>query len=408
MKICIFTENHLKGGVDTFLSNLINAWPEEHDKFTVVCNAGHPGLDTIFKKVKRDFKLKKYYRFYISIFAAGQDKWGIGKLFPVRAFYVLSYRLLQYFFLFPWYVLSLSIYFRKNDFDRLIVVNGGYPASLICRGALVGWRFADKSSLGILNFHSSPPKKPSGIKFLENRIDLLVAKSTSSIITVSEDCMQSLVARPKLEAQKNRYVIPNGIEDPLINALKFPVLKKRASKSCNYLLMIGSYEPRKGHLYLLKAFNIVIKSFPELKLKIYGYGSIEQKLIIRNEIERLGLANSVEINDFADDVIPLILNSEMVVVPSQEYESFNFTIIEAMSCATPVVVTDVGGMPEVIGTSNAGFICRKNDHEDFAHAILRILENENLRKEMALSGRSFYETQYTSKLMAVKYRKLIV
>lgn len=61
------------------------------------------------------------------------------RLLVVRAFFVLLERILQYPVLFPWYVLTLSLHFRRSAFDRLMVVNGGYPASLLCRAAVIAW-----------------------------------------------------------------------------------------------------------------------------------------------------------------------------------------------------------------------------------------------------------------------------
>jgi hypothetical protein len=51
MRICIFTENNYKGGLDTFLINLIKDWPNSNDIFTIVCNKDHPGLSYLESKL---------------------------------------------------------------------------------------------------------------------------------------------------------------------------------------------------------------------------------------------------------------------------------------------------------------------------------------------------------------------
>ena len=53
MKICFFTEIYYKGGLDTFLINLFNAWPNKKDNLTLFCNESHPGITTIEKKTTR-------------------------------------------------------------------------------------------------------------------------------------------------------------------------------------------------------------------------------------------------------------------------------------------------------------------------------------------------------------------
>lgn len=137
MKKCFYTENYYKGGLDKFLINLFNAWPDATDDLTLVCNGTHLGIDTTVEKTLRPINIKRYYRVFTSSIAQGQSALKWSRSFPVRAFFVLAYRLLQYPILFPWYVLTVMLFFRRSDFDRLMVVNGGYPAGLLGRSAII-------------------------------------------------------------------------------------------------------------------------------------------------------------------------------------------------------------------------------------------------------------------------------
>jgi glycosyltransferase involved in cell wall biosynthesis len=407
MKVCIFTENHLKGGVDTFLINLINAWPVTEDSLTLMCNSSHPGLETISQKVKRNFVMKKYNRFFATKLAAGQDKYGVGQLFVIRAFYVLTYRLLQYPVLFPWYVFSLSIKFRKSEFERLLVVNGGYPASLLCRSAIIAWRISGKSQFGIMNFHNSAPKALGHLRHFENFIDRLVARSSAHIVTVTRNCLDSLENRPAFTTYQYFKVINNGIEDSLVlNSHQIEKLDD-SQEDVPYLLMLATYEPRKGHLFLLKAFQSIHQAYPDLKLKIYGYSVGNQKTFVSDEVSRLGLEALVELNDFTSEISDLIRYAKVLVVPSQEYESFNLTIIEAMAYGVPIVATDVGGMPEVLHGSGAGYVCTRDDPVEFAAAVLKILGDSALTFAMRSNGRRCFEDRFTAQRMAIEYKKLL-
>lgn len=406
MKICLFTENHLKGGVDTFLINLINSWNTDSDEISLACNASHPGINTLVKEIHRKIKIIKYNRLYTSKIAARQDKLNLGNLLIVKAFMVITYRCLQYPLIFPWYVISLAIWFRKSPFDRLMVVNGGYPASLICRAAIVGWGLSGKKTLAVLNFHSGALVASKSSKPFENFIDTLVAKYSSSVISVSNDCISTLDNREKLKGFRGKAVISNGINDPIRRECN------RESKiqlgKDEYILMLATYEPRKGHIFLLSAFKKINKIKPNLKLQIYGYGNKDQIAHVRAECIRLDLGHVVTLNEFTTEKFELIKNASIVVVPSQEYESFNYTIIEAMACGTPVVATDVGGMPEIIGDSSAGIICSKSDPNEFAQAILRILNDKSIGEEMGQQGRQTYLKKYKSDLMAKRYREQLV
>ena len=111
MKICFYTENYYKGGLDTFLVNLFNAWPDEKDELTLVCNGSHAGLATIAEKTLRPIKVEKYHRIFTCAIAQGQSTLKWSQSFPVRAFFVLAFRFLQYPILFPWYVFTLILFF---------------------------------------------------------------------------------------------------------------------------------------------------------------------------------------------------------------------------------------------------------------------------------------------------------
>jgi L-malate glycosyltransferase len=407
MKICLFSENHFKGGIDTFLISLINAWPDNGDEITIMCNAGHPGISTLNKKIYRSFRIRKYRRLYTSKLAHESDLLRIGKFSIVRAVFVISYHFLQYLCLFPWYVLSLSIQFRLSDFDRLMVVNGGYPASLLCRAAIVAWRIAGKPKLGVFNFHNSVPTPENKLGKFENLIDRLVSKNSEHIVTVSKDCLESLNVRPNLFSHPNRSYILNGIGDPRDNDGPNNLGKENDEGIEPYLLMLSTYEPRKGHLFLLRSFQIVHRQYPNLQLRTYGYGERDHKRKILEEISRLGMNSVVSLHDFTSETDSLIRNASILVVPSQEYESFNLTIIEGMAFGIPIVATDVGGMPQVLEGSGAGFVCPRSDPNEFAAAICKILDSRELATTMGECGRVTYEQRYSARTMACKYRELL-
>jgi len=405
MKICFFTENYYKGGLDTFLINLINAWPDEKDELTLVCNGSHSGLDTIAEKTTRPVKIKKYYRVFTSAIAQGQSILRWSQSFPVRAFFGLVRRLLQYPILFPWYVFTLMLFFQRSDFDRLMVVNGGYPASLLGRSAVIAWGLAGKRPLAVMNFHNSTTPPPWGYTFLENTIDALVIRFASHIVSVSKDCLGSLNSRRAFLGCSKLSYIYNGIEDPTLLLKTVSGISK--SKPSRYCLMLATYETRKGHAYLLQAFQAVVKVFPDVQLQVYGHGRAHEKKRVANDVLRLNLEDNVILGDFTPQTGALLAGASVLVVPSQAYESFGLTIIEAMAFGVPVVTTDVGGMPEVLGDSNAGYVCSKGNPQKFATAIKNILGNPNLASELGRNGRMAFENRFMATTMAQQYASII-
>lgn len=407
MKICFFTENYYKGGLDTFLINLFNAWPDEKDEITLVCNGSHPGLDTITAKTLRPVKVDKYSRIFTSAIAQGQSSLRWSRSLPARAFFVLAFRFLQYALLFPWYVVSLIFFFRQNEFDRLLVVNGGYPASLLGRCAVIAWRLAGKRPLAVMNFHNSTTPSSWYYRFIENTIDAWVMISVTQIVSVSKNCLDSLQERHAFLGCTKLSYIYNGIEDPTRLLKDIPPTTENKSPIGRYCLMLATYETRKGHAYLLQAFEMVVQDFPNVQLRIYGHGRPHEKKQVADEVKRLRLENNVTLGDFTPETAALLAGASVLVVPSQAHESFGLTIIEAMAFGVPVVTTDVGGMPEVLGDSNAGYVCSKDDPLEFAVAIKNILGNPTLAAELGRNGRQAFKQRFTASTMAQQYESII-
>ena len=407
MKICFFTENYYKGGLDTFLINLVNAWPDPNDELILLCNGTHPGLEIIAEKTVRPIKIKIYSRVFTSKFAQGQSSLRFNQSFPVRAFFVLAFRVLQYPVLFPWYLLTLTLFFRRSDFDRLMVVNGGYPASLLCRCAAIAWRLSGKRPLSTFNFHNSTTAPPWYYSFPEHLIDLAVIRSAAQIVSVSKACLSTLSNRKAFLGCTKLLYIYNGIEDPRLISKNVRGDLRNQHATERYCLMLATYEPRKGHAYLLQAFKIVVKDFPDIRLQIYGYGNSHEKQRVFDEVKRLALESNVSLNDFAPDTCSLIANASVLVVPSQAYESFGLTIVEAMAFGIPVVTTNVGGMPEVLADSHAGYVCSKDDPAAFAEAIINILGDPVLASALGRNARQSFEQRFTADTMGRNYQKLI-
>jgi len=78
-----------------------------------------------------------------------------------------------------------------------------------------------------------------------------------------------------------------------------------------------------------------------------------------------------------------------------------------MAHSTPVVATDVGGMPEVLEGSNAGFICSKNNPKQFANSILRILLDQNIASELGHNGRKIFLEKFNALNMSRQYELLL-
>lgn len=392
MKIALFTENYYKGGLDTFIINLVNNWPIKTDEFILICNKNHPGLNKI--KLHSTSITIVEYSSYISDILNKESNILFNIIFK------FIYRLFEYPIILPWYLISLTYKFKYCNCDKMMVINGGYPASLLCRASSIAWYLSGKQSRAIFNFHNLVYSSKFPFSFFDNYMDKLIIKCSHSFITVSDACRRTLYNRPAFINYTKSFYIHNGINHNFNNKIEqFQIPTKP------YCLMLATYEPRKGHEYLLKAFKLVLKSFPDVELKIFGYGKQIEKDKIIDLISSLKLEDRVNLYEFVDNSQHLISNSKILLIPSQAFESFGLTAIEAMSFGIPIVSTDVGGLPEVISNSGAGLICSKNSHVEFANAIVLILSSPKLEKSFSEQGLITFHNNFTAKKMSIQYAK---
>ncbi|MFH2146289.1 MAG: glycosyltransferase family 4 protein, partial [Candidatus Omnitrophota bacterium] len=81
-------------------------------------------------------------------------------------------------------------------------------------------------------------------------------------------------------------------------------------------------------------------------------------------------------------------------------EPFGLAMLEAMAMSKPIIVTDMGGMPEIIKDGINGFVIKQRDFEALGHRIIRLLDDEALSSRLGTTGRQILESHYTKEKMA--------
>ncbi len=153
-----------------------------------------------------------------------------------------------------------------------------------------------------------------------------------------------------------------------------------------YLLALGTIEPRKDYITLLRAFDRVAESEPDLRLVIAGgrgWGFDEFKA----ELERTKNRARVDYVGYVDDHrrVELLRGASVFVYPSI-YEGFGFPPLEAMACRTPVVTTRAGAIEEVVG--DAAILAEVGDPHGLADAIDSVLNDQPIRSRLIGEGQA--------------------
>lgn len=229
----------------------------------------------------------------------------------------------------------------------------------------------------------------------------LYPKATG-IISVSKGVEDNLISDYKLPENKC-FVIYNGKDIERI--------KELANKEINHpwfkeeipiIIACGRLRAPKNYPLLLKAMSLVLKK-NNLRLLILGEGEDRSKL--KQYTKELGISNNVVFLGFQSNPFKFMSRATVFVL-SSSWEGFPNVIIEAMTCRIPVISTRCPSGPDEIITGGVnGLLVPVGNVDALAEAILRLLKDESLRKNLAEAGRKRAEDFRVEKMVA-KYEGL--
>lgn len=231
---------------------------------------------------------------------------------------------------------------------------------------------------------------------------VLVPKSlrkADRIIAVSDNTKQDIMKRFKIAAKKIS-VVYEGVMTEKESANKedeIPTkkeLQERFKIKGDYILFLGTIEPRKNISALIKAYHGLLsrnrirkqqsdEEFPQLVLA--GGRGWKYKEVFKT-IKSLKLEKEVAYLDYVDhkDKIGLMQNAVCFAFPSL-YEGFGLPILEAMSLGTPVVSSNISSIPEVAG--QAAILVNPNSVTDLVQALEKVVGDKKIQAEMAQKGK---------------------
>ncbi len=194
-------------------------------------------------------------------------------------------------------------------------------------------------------------------------------------------------------------VIPNGIEPvdpPRVNDLRDLRHRMGYLDDAVLILFVGSLRRVKQVDVLLTAFQTVSHSFPNAHLLIVGSGVKEKEL--QSLAESLHIKTQITFAGFNANPADFFDVCDIFVLPSRE-ETFGWVLLEAMSRAKPIVASDSGAIPEVVGRDDAGILVPAGDAAMLAVAIQSLAGSAPMRDKLGRAGASRVRTLFTEKLM---------
>jgi glycosyltransferase involved in cell wall biosynthesis len=219
------------------------------------------------------------------------------------------------------------------------------------------------------------------------RMQARVLPRLDAVTTVSESSRRDIERHMGLPAAGVR-VIPVGIDADV-----FTPPPRGAARDPDSIVTVTSADvPLKGLVHLLEA---LAKLRTERPARLTVVGSARPGGPTEEALDRLAIRDAVRFTGPVPEteLVGLLQRASAVAVPSL-YEGFSLPAVEAMACAAPLVTTDAGALPEVVGDT-AGLRVRAGDVDELTAALALVLDNPALGEQLGRAGRRRVEEHFT-------------
>ena len=233
----------------------------------------------------------------------------------------------------------------------------------------------------------------------------LMSHFVYKVVGVSEATSKDLIKYEKISPRKVMTIM-NGIDGSKFDICIDKERKKKELGITNDGPIIGigvRLMRQKGITYLLKAMPEIVKRYPDITLVIAGEGDCEGRL--KKEAGDLGIEKNVLFIGPRLDIPELLKLFDLYVLPSL-WEGLPIVLLEAMAAGCPVVATNVGGNYMAIQHGENGSLIEPKNPVLLASEVIRVLGDEELRKDYARKGIELFKKNFGAEVMTQHYQRL--
>jgi glycosyltransferase involved in cell wall biosynthesis len=201
-------------------------------------------------------------------------------------------------------------------------------------------------------------------------------------------------------------VIMNGVTPLDVESVNASEVHRtlKLRKGDLFLLAVGRLAYQKGFEILIDAVPALIRKHPNLTVNICGEGPLLADL--QSQISNLGLADHVKLLGVWSSMAPLLAIADIFILSSR-FEGLSRAMLEAMAAGIPVVATRVEGVEEVVIDGIHGLLVPSEDHDALTSALIQLVDNPQLRKQMGAAAQDHIMASYTTDIMFDKYFDLM-
>ncbi len=286
----------------------------------------------------------------------------------------------------------------ESDFDLVHIHGSLVPLIHTSRRVVFtshGTTMRDIENMPIKSFHFLVVKLLSKKLF---NIEKELVKNADVITAVSHSCAKEL--KREYTINKEITVVNNGVDT------NFFIPTKNKKKE-DYILYTGRLETRKGLIDFIESAKYVCREYDSIKFVLTGKGTIKKYL--ERKINELGLKNDFCFAGFVGRprLLEYYQNAAIYVLPSY-YEGLPTTLLEAMSCGIPSIATDVEGSSELIKDGETGLLVPPRNPERLAGAIMKLLDDDGLRKKLGDNARRHVVNNYDWEIITNKIEEIYI
>jgi len=225
-----------------------------------------------------------------------------------------------------------------------------------------------------------------------------VVKESKAIIAVSQSTKKDLISILKIPEDKITVIHEAAGElfKPQPPAI-ISAIKRKYRLTSDYIFSLSTLEPRKNQQSLIKAFTLVKKVYPDLKLIIGGKMGWGEELKKEKDVIFPGFIPNAD--------LPALYSGCLVYALPSFYEGFSLSQLQAMSCGAPVVTSNVSSMPEIVG--KAGVLVDPKSVESIAAGIIKAIKKRVDLSDRGLKRAKEFSWQKTAQQTHDLYEKVL-
>jgi len=238
------------------------------------------------------------------------------------------------------------------------------------------------------------------------KLDGFVCRGAQRIITIS-DALQDYVHKVEKIPKSRMTTVYYGIETDRMLAQAEAAPFDRAAHGLapdDFLIAtVGRLVPVKGHPALFQALQGVINVHPQARLLVIGDGPLRAEL--EGRVQELDIADNVQFLGFRTDVPGILRACDLACYPTHG-EGFGLGVVEALLQETPVIASRVMAIPELVYHEQTGLLVPPRNPNALRDAILKLIEDPDMRQDMAHRGRQMVLENFTVDVMADRTERI--